>query len=282
MTILCTFTFRGRTLEISELPVNTGAVSVWPGAGQGSSAGIWAPGAAQVSIHTLQAVARRSASGVRVALSGMVEGGPIAGIAAELLLYHEEQGRAYGPVHTQYLAASAYREAAGKRIPVWETPLAVRASLPAGLRLISDGNNSSLARLAPVQLGAVGPRLETQTSGEYAPTGGEAIRRAKAVFGPDRRLKALLVYAPQGPAQTPRDTQPGPGDRFTPTMRVFEIRPDFRAGPERQAMGNDLSLGTQALHWYAAPMMPGEYLVGLAVTDLDGGVQRAFTPLRLG
>jgi hypothetical protein len=276
MTILRTFTYRGKTLEISELAGEAG-----PDAVEGSSLAIRAPGAGQITIHSLQAAAARRASSVRVALTGVVEGGPIASVRAELLLYDREQGLAYGPIHTQYLAASQYRPAAGGLIPVWKTPLRVQISLPAGLRLISDGSNGSLAGLAPVQMGAVGPRLALQASGEYASTAGGAARRAKALFSPDRRLHELLVYAGQGWAQTPRAVQPEAGDRFTPSVGVFEIGPDFRPVGERQALGNGLTCGTAALYWYAAPMMPGDYLAGLAVTDLDGGVQRRFTPVNL-
>jgi hypothetical protein len=276
MTIIRTFTHRGKTLEIADLP--TGGE---PDRGGESPAGLRAPGAGQIAIHSLQAAAARRGSGVRVALEGVVEGRLIAGVAAELLLYDPERGLAYGPVHTQNLAASKYRPADAGLIPVWKSPLVVRVSLPAGLRLISDGPNASLARLAPVQPGAVGSRLVLQAAGEYAPLDGGPARRAKAVFGPDRRLKELLVYAGQGLAQAPHETRPEPGDRFRPQLGVFEIGQDHCSGDERQALGTELTFAQTWLHWYAAPMMPGEYLVGLAVTDLDGGVQRAFVPLSL-
>lgn len=282
MTILRTFSHHGKTLEIAAWTGEPGIDAVAEGPAGAASARIRAPGAGPITIHSLQAAAARRASGVRVALAGVVEGGPIASVAAELLLYDREQGLAFGPVHTQYLAASQYQPAAGGLIPVWKTPLAVQVSLPAGLRLISDGQRASLARLSPVKVGALGPRLALQAGGEYTPAAGEAARRGKAIFAPDRRLQDLLLFADQGLAQTPRAAQPAPGDRFTPSLHVFEIGPDLRPRGERQALGNPLTFGASSLHWYAAPMMPGEYLVGLAVTDLDGGVQRGYAPVSLG
>lgn len=279
MTILRTFNYRGKKLEISACPEQAGDPSL--GAQRAEAFGLRAPGSGQISIHSLQAAARRGASGVKVILKGIVEGGPIAHVAAELLLYDREQGLAYGPVHTQYLAASQYRPAAGGLIPVWKTPLRVQVELPAGLRLVSDGANASLARLAPQQAGALGSRLVLQTDGEYTPAGEQAPRRAQTVFGSDRRLKDLIVYVRQGAAQMPRAHQPAPGDRFTPHVRVFKMNADFRPESESPAQGNGLSFGSAALHWYAAPMMPGDYLVGLAVIDLDGGVQRAYAPVSL-
>lgn len=275
MTILYTFDYRRHKLEIVALPDDPAAAL---------AGDIQAPGAGMIRIHSLQASAGRRASGARAWLSGVVEGGPIASVAAKLLLYNPAQGQAYGPILTQYLTASEYRQAAGVRIPRWETPLAVQVSLPMGLRLVSDGQNSSLARLAPVEPGAVGPRLALAAGGEYQPAGGGPARRARAIFGPDRRLQELLVYAPLGGgSQAPRAVQPAPGDRFTPYVRVFDLGEELRpAGFGRQAKGNTLTFGAAALRWYAAPARPGEYLVGLAVSDLDGGVQRAFVPATLG
>jgi hypothetical protein len=284
MTILGVFNHHGKTLEIAEIPEGFA-----PGVDQRLSDDVRAPGAGQIAVHSMQAEAARRASGVRVALSGVVEGGPIASVAAELFLWDPEQGRAFGPVHTQYLAASKYRQAASKLIPVWSTPLAVQVSLPVGLRLITDGKSASLARLAPVQAGMVGPRLALQAGGEYTPAGGGTARRARAVFDPGRRLQELLVFVSQGLAQMPRAIQPAPGDRFRPWVGVFQVGEDTRRAPlenqpagECEAMGNELTFGPAALRWYAAPMLPGKYLAGLAVTDLDGGVQRAFAPVSLG
>jgi len=309
MTIIRTYYFRGHRFEIFELP-GDGAT-----AATGLSAGIHAPGAGQITIHSLQAALGRRASGVRLAISGVVEGGPIASVTVELLLYDVAQKQAYGPVHTRNLDASSYREMAGVRLPVWKTPLKVQASLAVGLRLLSDGKHSSLARLTHVQPGATGPHLALQADGEYIagrdynqalqaqaarPDYNLALlrgRRARAIFGPDRRLKELRVYTQVGAAQTPRAVQPTPGDRFVPYVRVFELGRDgsetvpdqagsqpqiYPEGPGREAAGNALVFGAAGLHWYSAPMMPGEYLAGLAVTDLDGQVQRAFTAASLG
>jgi len=71
-----------------------------------------------------------------------------------------------------------------------------------------------------------------------------------------------------------------PSDQFTPFVQILTQPTDENpAWQVTKGLSTPLTIQGQPLRWAEEPLMPGDYLVGLLIQDLDGGFTRKYAPL---
>jgi hypothetical protein len=232
-----------------------------------------APGAGNFEVTELELAEGEEG----LTLTAQVSGRNIAYIYTELLLKDKSLERFYGPVAREHLQADRNSETGGLSRPVWDDPIDVRVRLRRSLRLLSDGVGSAFCFSAPERYGSLDYRL----SGLYTPVGGAASLRVVLVFGGDGEIKRISAYEGQGRRFAPRALSPKQGDRFAPFVQV--LTPPVADGDwgVATAVSNLLTFGDQPLRVVTGPSVPGHYLAGLLIQDLDGGLVRKYVPLAI-
>jgi hypothetical protein len=233
-----------------------------------------APGAGRFEISRLAL----SAGGQEPTLTARIGGRNIAYIYTEVLLKDDGLDRAYGPVVREHILADRNKETGGISHPVWDDPVDVAIGLRPSLRVLTDGADSAFCFSVPAGYGDSDHRLE----GLYAPAHGTAPLRAVLTFDSSGETKSLLVRKERGKLSTPRAVAPTEGDRFTPFAQVLTPSAEGGAWETQTALSTPLTFRDRPLRVVTETPLPGQYLVGLLVQDLDGGFTRKYVPLTIG
>ncbi|MFH1833378.1 MAG: hypothetical protein ABH877_00015, partial [bacterium] len=146
------------------------------------------------------------------------------------------------------------------------------------LHLLTDGVDSAFCFAVPEGYGISDYRL----GGLYTPAAGAAPARALFRFDRAGETKGLLVYKDQGRRSIPHALTLKKGDQFAPFVQVLTPPTDRGGWYVSTALSTPLTVRSQALHVATETAMPGEYLVGLLVEDLDGKLTRRYVPLTVG
>ena len=163
------------------------------------------------------------------------------------------------------------------RRPYWDDSMDIAVKARAGLRLLTDGVESAFCFSAPEAYDDP-DRLLT---GLYTPAGRTEPLRAALTLGETGMVKSVLAYKEQGRRAMPRAVTPDPGDTFVPFVHVFRL-PEGRAEWEiGTVLSAPLTFGGSGLWAIDAEPLPGDYLAGVVVQDLDGRSTRRYVPLRL-
>lgn len=273
MSVLCTYEYHGKTLQLVEdvqPPAKPRVVLPQ----------LKAPGAGKIELVGLRLSADQIAPGAALTLTAQVTGRQIAYIYSELLLWDEALNQAYGPVAREYVAAPRNKLVRGASRPDWDETTALSLVLSPSLRLVSAGDDLSFGFLLPEGYGSTNYRLE----GRFASADGTRQARVRVVFGANGETQSVLAFkepAMQGSA--PRALSFSPGDCFTPLAQV--ITPpvgDQVAWQMKKCLATPLTLRETGLRWVSELPLPGVYLVGLVVQDLDGGLTRQYARLTVG
>lgn len=239
-----------------------------------------APGAGKFRVERLEC----SGDGEGLALTARVAGSGIAFIYTELLLKDPDAGRYYGPVARAHVRAAREGGTRATAHPVWDDAVEITAEIDPGLPLLTDGTAYAFCFAVPAGYGDPGRRLE----GLYAPAGGATPFQAVCSFDEDGSLRGILAKKEQGRRSLPRGLTPKPGDRFTPFAQVL-TPPDEDAGVGAAAgwtvaagLSAALTWGAQRLRVVTEAPLPGDYLAGLLVQDLDGRLTREYVAVALG
>lgn len=237
-----------------------------------------APGAGKFEIGTinLSAPSAKIAAGETLMLTAQVNGKNIAYIYSEVLFHDTSLNQLYGPVAREYIQADRNKESRGVSHPDWEDTINVAVRLSPGLRLLTDGVDSAFGFLLPAGYGNSEYRLD----GLYTPADGAAQRRARITFDGAGETTDVLAYKEQGGRATPHALTLKQDDQFTPFVQILTSSTDENpAWQVTKGLSTPLTFRGQPLRWVEEPLMPGDYLIGLLVQDLDGGLTRKYAPL---
>jgi hypothetical protein len=272
MGILRTFEYKGKVVQLAALDPEPAARAA------DSPSFTTAPGAGKFEIGPLSLSAQKIAPGEPVTLSAEIRGSNIAFIYSEILLQDTGLNQFYGPVAREYLQASRNKGIGGVSRPDWEEAFTLTINLTPGLRYLTDGVDFAFGFMLPEGYTSAGYRLD----GRYAPVDGTAPRRARIAFDGAGETRNLLSYQELGGRAAPHALTLNQGDQFTPFVQILTPPAgDRSAWQESAGLSTPLTFRGTALRWVAAPLLPGEYRVGLLVQDLDGGFTRQYAPLRV-
>jgi hypothetical protein len=272
MEVFRTFEYNGKVLQLATYePEPSGKPLV-------TTSSVNAPGSGKFEIRPINLSADKIAPGESFTLTAQVNGKNIAHIFTEILFYDKELDQLYGPVAREYIRAERNKVRGGVSYPVWENALNLTIQLTPGLRLIMDGFDSAFGFLFPEGYNSSDYHLD----GLYTTADGITQRRARILFGNDGGVKKLTAYKEQGSRSMPHALTLKQGDQFTPFIQI--LTPP--AGKDHiwqvtAGLSTPLTYRDEPFRWEAKPPIPGDYLVGLLVQDLDGGLARQYAPLTL-
>ncbi|MBN1631675.1 MAG: hypothetical protein JW990_18120 [Thermoleophilia bacterium] len=269
MDVLRTFEQGGRLLRLAVPDREASKL-----AGRASSrASSRAPGAGRFAIEEVEATLEDG----ELFLVAQVRGRNIAHVFAEVLLKDGDLERYFGPVLREHVPAARSKETRGVSRPVWDDPVDVSVRLGSCVRLLTDGVETVFCFSVPEGYGTPNHRL----TGRYTPAHAAAPLRACLTFGSTGDLVDAVAYRERRGRSLPRAVTLREGDRFAPYAQVLTPldEGEWEVGT---ALCDVLVLGDRPLRVESAPLMPGEYLAGVAVQDLDGGFTRRYAPLTVG
>ena len=259
-----TFEHAGRVLPLYAYEDPSGGSE----SGSGGAPPVRAPGTGDFTVEELQV----SSTDDGLLLTARVAGKNIAYIYAETHLKDPDAERYYGPIAREYVRPGHDATAGGVTRPVWGNPVEVMVTVCPSLRVLTDGRESAFACAAP--RGYAGPVYELD--GLYWPAGREASLRASLTFDSAGAIKSFVAYKQQGRKLLPGPARLVPGDCFAPFVRVLERGAEAGAWKETVATSTRLTVLEQGLRVVTETALPGDYLVGLALEDLNGRVTRAY------
>lgn len=272
MEIFRTFEYNGQILQLAAYKPETPA-SPLAGLPSGS-----APGAGKIEIGPLSLSAEKIAPGEPLTLTAQVKGHQIAFIYSEILLLDKDLNQAYGPVARAHIRAERDKETGGISHPDWDETLNLMLTLTPGLRLLTDGVNSAFGFLIPDGYDNSDYRLD----GLYTSADGTIQRRARIKFNKDGETKNLVLFKEAGIGSAPHALTPNPNDKFSPFVQTFHLPTEENPiWHVETALSTQLTFSGHKLRWAIQPPLPGDYLVGLLVQDLDGGFIRKYAPLTI-
>lgn len=276
-----TFVHNGRVLRLFDYAITAGRPTPASGLGEAPvpaarpeqlrASHAIGPGTGRFAIERVEV----SREGDLVTVGGRIAGRGVAYVYADLLLKDPASERYYGPVARERVAASRFKETRGSIRPVWDDPLEIAAAVTAGLRVLTDRIDHAFCFSTPGAYGDPTRRLE----GLYTPSGGGRQSRAVISLGASGEVVKILARRERGGRFLPRPLFPRPGDRFAPFVTVLAPSGEGGEWSVATALSDEVTFSDTGLHVDVEPLMPGEYLAGLVVQDLDGGIVREYAPL---
>jgi hypothetical protein len=263
MTILQTFEHKGRVLKLAsyDAPVRP--------ARKPSTHRV--PGAGKFEIMQFDI----SQADNNLTLTAQVGGKNIAYLFIEILM--KDRDKYYGPVLREYIPAAREKETGGVKHPDWDETIDLSFPLRPRLTLLTDGVDSAFAFALPEGYGVSGCRLD----GQY--TNAEKQSRARITFDGDGRIKEILAFKEQRMKSTPHALTPKPGGTFAPFVQVLTPPHDENGKWEAEiVLSTALTFGERPFRLEKESLIPGEYLAGILIQDLDGGFTRKYVPFTVG
>ena len=150
-------------------------------------------------------------------------------------------------------------------------------TLSLSLTTLSDGNNSAFCFTVPEGYGDVDRRVD----GMYTMAGGKLPFRARLTLDESGRVTQVVGYKPLARRTLPHALQPKSGDTFTPFVEVVTPSAEGARWNAAKALTTPLIFAEGGLAAVSQPPLPGEYLAGLMVEDLDGSLTRTYAPLAI-
>ncbi len=257
MTIAKTFEHKGRALQLASYDAPDRAAPK-------KSSSLRAPGAGKFQIEQV-------AFSEDFTLTAQISGKNIAYLFAEILM--KDESGFYGPVLRQFIPADVDKETSGVKRPDWSDTINISLSLRPQLTLLTDGVASAFAFCLPKGYQTSGCRL----NGQY--TSAESQTRARLTFDDSGNITEIIAFKGQG-INTPHALTPKSGDTFAPFVQVY--KEEDGAWKTETALSTALTFGEQPFRLETEDPIPGEYLAGLLVQDLDGGLTRKYVPFTIG
>jgi len=269
MEVFQTFDYKGKVLQLATAE----AESVDKLAKSPSNK---APGIGKFEIGSINLSAKKIVAGEEFTLTAQIKGKNIAYIYSEILFHDKDLHQFYGPVAREYIQADRNKESSGVSHPLWDDEINLTVRLNPSLRLLTDGADSAFGFLVPAGYGS----SESHLDGLYIPVDGVAKHRAQITFDNAGKTIAVTAYKEQGRRVTPHALTFKKGGKFIPSIQIL-------TGPAHETQNWQITKGfstsltfqNQPLCWIEESLMPGDYLVGLLVQDLDGGLTRKYAPL---
>jgi len=213
-----------------------------------------------------------SAVGNELTLSTRVTGKSFAYIFVEMLLKDPGADRFFGPMTREHIRADRNREIGGLPRPDWDDPVDITVRLRPSLRLLTDGVDSAFCCSVPEGYGDPGHRL----SGLYTPVRGAGPLQASITIDSAGDLRRVVAFRERDGHSLPRALTPASGDRFSPFVQVHALSSEGWDWNIATALSTPLTISNNRLRMVVCSPLPGEYLSGLAVEDLDGKLTRRY------
>jgi hypothetical protein len=265
MEIFRTFTHNGKSLQLAAYEPDA----------QPHPAVHRAPGTGDFTVESLSLSAAAIHPGDELTLTAQVSGENIAFIYTEILLRDPELEQFYGPVTQEYLRAGRDKETGEVTYPDWDATIAISSRIQPHLRLLTDGTDYAFCFSSPAGYTS----SDTWLEGLYTSADGETLRRARLTFDADGMLTRAVAYKSRGGAHALRFQ---PDDQFAPFVQI--LTPPSAENPAWQAttgLSTSLTFRGQPFHWQPETLIPGNYLAGLLIQDLDGALTRRYAPLTI-
>jgi hypothetical protein len=253
MTILKTFEHKGRALKLTAYDA--------PAKPAKKPSARRAPGAGEFEITEL-------ALSKGLMLTAEISGKHIAYLFVEILM--KDEGKFYGPVLREYIPAYSDKETGGILRPDWGDTISLSLPLSPSLTLLTDGVDSAFAFCIPEGYRASDYYLD----GQYTST--ESQFRARITFDGDGSIKEITAFKEHRMKSTPHALTPKPGDTFAPFVQVFTE--EDGTWKTETILSTPLTFGDKPLQLLTESLIPGEYLAGILIQDLDGGFTRKYVP----
>lgn len=275
MDTLCKLEYRGQTIEIAAVDES------WPIAAMPGPGGEGALGAADVTLGPLTIAAGTVAPGTPLVLSARV-GGPAALLVyLEILLRDPAAEQYYGPVYREPLAAPRTKMVGGVAYPDWSEAPVAQVKFPPSQRLLTDGQDWALGYLRPVVPRGGATEVVYALEARHRAGWVGKPHRAELEFSGTGQVTQALGFRELGSGAAPRPFNPRRGDRFTPLLRLYRPAGEEGAVAEKAVVRSNTLKWRQGLRWEAVPLLPGAYLVGFVVEDMDGQLYRRYAPLEV-
>ncbi len=210
-------------------------------------------------------------------LTARVAGENVAYLYTELLLKDPHVGRYYGPLAREHILAPGESEVRGVSHPVWDDPVEIAVRLHLSLPLLTDGVGHAFCSLMPTRYDSPDHRL----SGLFTPADGAVRLQANLTLDGDGEMRSIVVHKEHGDRLLPHPLIPAPGDRFSAFVQVLTPPVEGRAWQVSKALSDPLTFSDRGLRAVVETAVPGSYLVGLVVQDMDGGLTRTYLPVHL-
>jgi len=233
-----------------------------------------APGAGKFMINSLQLASDKIAPGASLDLSAQISGENTGFIYSELLFHDPQLGQYYGPLVKEVVLSENSSEVEGVLMPAWNSPITINLSITPTLRILTSGLDAAFAFFEPEGYGKQAYLLE----GLYTRAGSDHARRAMLKFDSSGEFINALVFKEGLGHSTPRALTLKPGDQFSPYVQLVKNTGDENLPIWQLTRGqsNTLTCGETAFRWVSADLLPGDYLLGLLVQDLDGEQTRQY------
>ena len=261
MTILQTFKHNGKVLQLiayeHESPKPTKSIR--------------APGAGKFEISEINL-------SDDFTLTAQVTGKNIAFIYTEILLKDKSLNQFYGPVAREHIHADRDKETGGVSHPDWADAVNLAVTLRPSLTLLTDSVDSAFAFAVPEGYLNQDHRLD----GIYTPADKTSPRRVRIKFDSNGKTKEMVAFKEQGRRSTPHALTPKQGDQFAPFAQILTPPVDESGKWDvATALSNPLTFGEQSLCLEKETPIPGEYLLGILIQDMDGGFARKYISLTI-
>jgi len=207
-------------------------------------------------------------------LTAQISGKNIAYIFTEILF--KDGGQYYGPVAREYIQADQNKETGGISRPDWDDTINLSIKLRPSLPLLTNGVDSAFAFATPTGYGISGWRLD----GQYTSADSQTTR-ARITFDSDGKIKEILAIKEKGTKSTPHALTPKPGDTFAPFVQVLAEQDGKSPRETETVLSTPLTFGDQPFRLEKESLIPGNYLAGILIQDLDGKFTRKYVPFTI-
>jgi hypothetical protein len=239
-----------------------------------------APGQGDITLSNIRASTGSVTTDQSVDLSVDISGTNI-GYIYLFVGYYDANANSLNVTDTDYLESPDTREIGGVYYPVWdENGFTLNFTWEPIVFGISDGTQNAVALFKPDSYGADAASASYTVEGLYTFVQTGESQYAQLRFQ-DGKLVAVYGFNGQDDTGAPREITPTQGDTFTIYETWMDVDANGQVTGAVKEQSYTLTFGDQPFRLEKESLMPGEYLVGILVQDLDGGFTRKYVPLTI-
>ena len=185
-------------------------------------------------------------------------------------LYYDESDSTFLSANIDYVTSDKTKKLNGIFYPDWEVkdnePLLLEVDWDPTIFFVTDGNeaNDQFALFEPQQYGVALKDDVYTVLGTYSSKNSKDLRGAILEFNGEGMMNRLLVFYNKDRNGPPRIITPKEGDTFNITEQWF-VEDSLV-----EYDGGTITFGKKRLEWMPYEAIPGKYIVGIVVEDVDG------------
>ncbi|MHC1783364.1 MAG: clostripain-related cysteine peptidase [Anaerolineaceae bacterium] len=239
------------------------------------------PGAGEIKITPLTISATEIPLDGKVSLSTEITGSNISYIYYYVSYYNEDDG-SFLTADMGFINAETTKEVGGVYYPDWgdEQVIPIEVDWEPTLYFMSDGDtaNDQFAFFEPETYGADEATTTYTVRGIYKFVDDGTEMEAVISFGGDANMQNIYGFNGEGGSGAPREITPQNGDTFTITDEWLE----FNQNPDGEFVdytGGTMTFGNNRFVMSPYSAVPGNYILGIIVEDMDGHSNEEFINL---